>query len=131
MRASWPLRSGRPCIEVVLWRTADGTDYPRVLLADTGAGAADLDVELILAESDCLTCSRRRAGHTSITGAFAGYYSLFEIRVCVPVIGFDQIVIAAGVRSISRNFDGVAGYRFLNRFTFGNFGLRDQFGIEV
>jgi hypothetical protein len=31
---------------------------------------------------------------------------------------------------VPRPFDGIACFRFLNRFTYGNFGDPNQFGLE-
>jgi hypothetical protein len=52
------------------------------------------------------------------------------LRVRIPTLGFDQEVRAAGVPSIPAGFDGIACFAFLDRFTYGNFGDPDQFGLE-
>lgn len=47
-RVQWPLRHGRPCLEVVLTRMPAGSPWPRILLADSGAGSVSDDFELII-----------------------------------------------------------------------------------
>jgi hypothetical protein len=42
----------------------------------------------------------------------------------------DRQVRAAAVPAFPAGFDGVAGFRFLNRFTYGNFGDPTRFGLE-
>jgi hypothetical protein len=49
------------------------------------------------------------------------------IRNLIPQPGFDHNVSDVGVPNTPPNFDGIAGFRFLSRFTYGNFGLRNQF----
>jgi hypothetical protein len=34
-------------------------------------------------------------------------------------------------QSDGAHFAGIAGFRFLNRFTYGNFGNAGEFGLEV
>lgn len=129
-RLVWPLLNGRPVVEVVLTLNLTGTKLPRVLLADTGTGSAAASTDFILTESDCRACGRY-AGTIALTGAFAGIYKLFRTTVQIPALNFDQVLLAVGVPRIGRDYDGIAGYLFLNRFNFGNFGQRDHFGIEV
>ncbi len=64
-RVVWPLLGNRPMVEVVLTQVADGQPVTRRLLADTGAGTSQDDLELILPEADCLLCGARRAGESS------------------------------------------------------------------
>src|SRR5437870_2417617 len=47
-RVQWALRQGRPCVEVVLTLAVGDQPLPRILLADTGAGATTSAFELIL-----------------------------------------------------------------------------------
>ena len=46
-------------------------------------------------------------------------------------LGFDQIVRVIGVPSPPNGFEGIACFRFLNRFNFGNFANPEQFGLEM
>ena len=47
-RVHWPLRHGRPWVEVSLTLAADGQPFLRFLLADTCAGSRTAPFELIL-----------------------------------------------------------------------------------
>jgi hypothetical protein len=38
---------------------------------------------------------------------------------------------AVGVPNAPKGLDGIAGFRFLNRFTYGNFGNALEFGLET
>lgn len=60
-----------------------------------------------------------------------GFPSTYLIRVQVPRLGFDRNVRVVGVPSLPAGFDGIACFRFLNRFTYGNFGDPSQFGLEA
>ncbi len=46
-------------------------------------------------------------------------------------MGFDAVVQVAAVPANPQGFDGIAGFRFLNRFSYGNFGNRAEFGLET
>jgi hypothetical protein len=48
----------------------------------------------------------------------------------VPGLGFDQDVLVVGIAAPPAGFDGVACFRFLNQFTYSNFGDPQQFGLE-
>jgi hypothetical protein len=62
--------------------------------------------------------------------AYTGPHPVYLLRVQVPGLGFDLNIPVIGVRSLPPGFDGLAAFRFLNRFTHGNFGHPDQFGLE-
>jgi hypothetical protein len=64
-------------------------------------------------------------------GAYTGPFSLYERRVFIPNLGFSKRVRAVGVPTTPPNFDGIAGFRFLSRFTYGNFASKAQFGLEL
>jgi hypothetical protein len=123
----WPLRSERPRIEIILPR-ASGI-VVRSLLADTGAGNRRASFELVLAESDCLQLSRRPMGQTQLGGAYSGQFHVYSIEVRIPALQFIDNVPVVGVPAVPRNFDGIAGFKFLNRFQYGNFGDPDVFGL--
>lgn len=129
-RAQWPLQRGRPVVPVVLTLAATGQPVQRNLLADTGAGAAHVGFELLLEENDCLVCGGLSAPAVVLGGAFVGTFPVYVLRVQIPALSFDQNLRAVGVSKIPAGFDGVAGFRFLNRFTYGNFGDPKQFGLE-
>jgi hypothetical protein len=44
---------------------------------------------------------------------------------------FTSLVPAVGVPDPQNDFDGIACFRFLNRFTYGNFGDQGSFGLEL
>jgi hypothetical protein len=65
-----------------------------------------------------------------LRGAYSGHFPVYDIAVRLPALGFAQRLRAIGVPSHPRGFDGIAGFRFLKRFTYGNFGDSGQFGLE-
>ncbi len=129
-RAVWPLFHDRPSIRIGLTQAAGGQKTPRYLAADTGAGSMLAAFELILRESDCQLCGGVPAQVVVLGGAYAGSFLIYTLRVQVPELGFDDDVKVAGVPTVPVGFDGIAGFRFLNRFTYGNFGDPGQFGLE-
>src|SRR5205823_14717487 len=104
---------------------------PLLLLADTGAGSRTSRFELILDESDCLLCGGKTSSMIGLGGAYAGQYPIYQLRVQVPELGFARAVRVVGVPANPRGFEGIAGFRFLNRFTYGNFGNPAEFGLET
>jgi hypothetical protein len=52
------------------------------------------------------------------------------LRVQIPGLGFDQDRQVVGIAARPAGFDGNACFRFLNQFTYGNFGDPTQFGPE-
>jgi hypothetical protein len=129
-RVQWPLRRGRPCVQVVLTRASDRQPLMRTLLADTGAGSHATGLEFILDEADCQLCGGIPLRPVKLAGAYAGVFPVYALLVQLPARGFVQSLRAVGVPSIPAGFDGIACFRFLNRFTYGNFGDPGQFGLE-
>jgi hypothetical protein len=86
--------------------------------------------ELILEESDCLLCGGQASATVRLTGAYAGQYPLYQIPVQIPELGFATPIRVVGVPVNPRGFEGIACFRFLNRFTYGNFGNPAEFGLE-
>jgi len=117
-------------VQVVLALAPSGQPLPRTLLADTGAGSVNDDFELILAENDCLLCDGIPYPSVCLSGAYDGWFPLYDLAAQLPALGFSQTIRAVGVPSALAGFDGIACFRFLNRFTFGNFGDPSQFGLE-
>jgi hypothetical protein len=130
-RAVWPLRRGRPIIEVVLPAVPSPQPIGRILLADTGAGALHLPIDLILEEDDCLLGGGTPHKAIVLGGAYQGTFPTYVLRVQVAAIGFDRDVRVVGLPAVPTGFDGIACFRFLNRFTYGNFGDPGQFGLEA
>ena len=130
-RQQWPLSNGRPVIEIVLTFALSGNSVMRTLLADTGAGSARSGFELILNEQDCVLCDGIPCPTISLGGAYSGVFPVYLIQVRVPQLSFDQSVRAVAVPQTPAALDGIAGYRFLNRFSFGNSGDPAHFGLEL
>ena len=129
-RVLWPLWQSRPCVQVVLTLTANGQLLTRTLLADTGAGSRFVPFEIILDETDCLQCGGLPRFFVNVGGAYRGRFRVYEIAVLLPALGFSKNLRAVGIPSAPTGFDGIACFRFLNRFSYGNFGDPGQFGLE-
>lgn len=128
-RVTWPLLNDRPGVQVVLPLEGQPTAFD--LHADTGAGAASSAFDLILLEDDCWKCGSPEGSLIELTGAYAGgHYLLFRVRVQIPGLAFDAELIAVGVSAVPDGFQGVAGFRLLNRFDYGNFSNATHFGLE-
>jgi hypothetical protein len=130
-RQQWPLSHGRPIIEIALTLAPNGQMVTRTLLADTGAGTDQAGFDLILDEQDCLFCGGRPFRPVALGGAYTGSFPVYLLRVQVPQLGFDRYLRAVGVPQTPTDLDGIACFRFLNRFTYGNFGDSTRFGLEV
>ncbi len=129
-RVQWPLRHGRPCVEVVLILAQGGQPFPRILLADSGAGSQTDPFQLILDEDDCLLCGGFPYLSVTLGGAYVGSFPIYDLPVRLPALGFDRHMHAVGVPSVPAGFDGIACFGFLNRFSYSNFGDPSQFGLE-
>ena len=127
----WALRQGRPCVDVVLTLAVGGQPLVRSLLADTGAGSQFSVFELILDEDDCLLCGGKPDQPIALGGAYSGFFPTYLLPVTIPGVGFAQILRIVGVPSVPAGLDGIACFRFLNRFHYGNFGNRSVFGLET
>ena len=127
-RAQWPLRHRRPMVELTLPLVRG--KRRRQLLADTGAGSGESNFELILRETDC-----RRSPDNTVLGqvqlghAYSGWFNVYLIEVRIPRLDFADSVAVAAVPQVPEGFDGIACFRFLNRFHYGNFGDADMFGL--
>ena len=130
-RSHWQLSAGRPVIEIELIDSKTDDALPRLLLADTGGGDLGASFELILHEDDCLQYARFISHMAVLGGAYSGRVPVYSIRVRIPAIGFDEAVHAVGISDMDSDFDGIACFRFLNRFSYGNFGDRGAFGLEL
>ena len=130
-RMEWPLRRGRPCIQIVLTLMIDGQPLTRTLLADTGAGSRLANIDLILEEDDCLLCGGYPVKPIILRGAYVGSFPVYILPVQIPALGFAKSLRAVGVPSVPVGFDGIACFRFLNRFHYGNFGDAGVFGLEA
>jgi hypothetical protein len=130
-RMQWPLLHHRPNVEIVLAQAPDGGSVSRRLVADTGAGTALSGFELILGENDCLLCGGIPAQPVVLGGAYTGSFPVYVVRVQILALGFDHFVRAVALPACPTGFDGIACFRFLNRFNYGNFGDPSQFRLET
>ncbi len=129
-RVLWPLHLGRPRVQVNLTLAADGWQVTRTLLPDTGAGAWRSRFELLLQDSDCRLCGGTPLGTVTLGRAYKGPHPLYRLQIQIPGLGFDQGIWVVGITAPPAGFDGNACFRFLNRFTYGNFGDPTKFGLE-
>lgn len=130
-RAQWPLIGGRPVIQIELQLAQGGQRVARTLIADTGAGTSHSKFELLLDEDDCLLCGGSPLKSAVLGGAYAGHYPVYLLRVRIPTLAFDAAVPVVGVSGPPAGYDGIAWFRFLSRFTYGNFGNANQFVLET
>jgi hypothetical protein len=129
-RMEWPLRNGRPSVEIVLTLAAAGQPMVRALLADTGAGSSNSIFDLILDEVDCVLCGGIPGASLTLGGAYVGAFPLYDVAVQLPTLGFAKNLRVVGVPLLLMGFDGIACFSFVNRFSYGNFGKPGLFGLE-
>ncbi len=127
---AWPLVGGRPIVQVTLVGAA-GQTVSLDLLADTGAGAAASPFELLLEQQTCARYGGNPGQPINLQGAYAGSFPVYVVRATIAALNFDQYVRAVGVSTVPRSLSGIACFRLLNQFTFGNFGNLGQFGLEA
>jgi hypothetical protein len=133
-RVTWQLEHNRPIVKIHLAETASDHTATRTLLADTGAGGFDAPFELILSASDCQRYAGLRSGYeVALGGAIVGAYPMYAMRIEISMLSWSRRVqvVAAPDAACPAGFDGIACFRFLNLFAYGNFGDRRQFGLET
>ena len=86
--------------------------------------------ELILDEDDCLQCGGIPIHQVRLSGAYHGLFPVYLVDVRIPALSFDDSVPVVGVSSVPRGFDGIACFKFLRRFCYGNFGNPDGFVLD-
>jgi hypothetical protein len=129
--AQWPLQNERAVIQVVWSLSSGGQGLVRYLIADTGAGSRQSVFQLILAEHDCQRGGGILLGHAPLGGAYAGSFPLYLVDIRISQLNYHEPVPVVGVPQVPRGFDGIAGFKFLNRFHYGNFGNPDSFGLDL
>lgn len=82
-------------------------------------------------EDDCLQCGGIPSYPVNLGGAYAGMFPVYVVRIQIPALSLDRPLRVAGVPACPGGYDGIAGFRFLNRFTFSNFGDPSRFGLEL
>jgi hypothetical protein len=117
-------------LEVEVPAPGGGPDLIRRLVADTGAGSGKAIFQLMLAESDCLQAGGILMGKIRLAGAYAGWFPVYLVQIRIPLLKFGEPVPTVGVSHVPQGFDGVAGFKFLKRFHYGNFGDADRFGLD-
>lgn len=129
----WQLVRGRPIVGIELISHITGAGVTRTLLADTGAGSVQAPMDLILSEEDCLQFRMRDAGSVRLGRAIEGIFRAHWVSVSIPQLRVACLCIAIAVPSVylPQGLDGIACFRFLNRFAYGNFGNPSQFGLEM
>ena len=104
--------------------------HHRRLLADTGAGSNDSSFELLLREADCeRSADNTLLGQVQLGRAYSGWFNVYLIEVRIPRLDFAAAVPVVGVSQVPDGFEGIACFKFLNRFRYGNFGDADRFGL--
>jgi hypothetical protein len=90
-------------------------------------------MDLIVSDVDGGPFGRGPAGTVLLGGAYSGRFPAYWVEVTVPGIGFGGpcVAVAVPVGSLPQQLQGIACFHFLNRFTYGNFGDPDRFGLEV
>ena len=132
-RQVWPLHDECPIVQVHLRDAATGLTLMRTLLADTGAGKLGSPFELVLSQSDGQRCGERFLGFAGVGGAVSGLFPVHAVHIELPTLGVARQAhtLIVPTASLPHGFDGFACFRFLNAFTYGNFGQPDGFGLEV
>jgi hypothetical protein len=100
-------------------------------VADTGAGTRQSVFQLLLDGDDCIQTGAYVIGQVQLGGAYSGAFPVYLIDVRIPQLTFDDSVPVVGISQLPTGFDGIAGYRFLRRFQFGNYGDPDSFGLDL
>jgi hypothetical protein len=133
-RVTWPLEHDRPVVHVQFVETASEHRETRMLLADTGEGGLYAPFELIVRASDCQRyMGLRSSDDVALGGAIIGTYPIYAVRVEIPALSVARRVrvVAVSDTACPAGMDGITCFRFLNSFTYGNFGDRRQFGRET
>jgi hypothetical protein len=103
----------------------------RRVVADTGGGSDEAPFELILLDRDCISSDGVLEGQVSLHGAFAGWFNVYTVVTRVPALNFENDIRVVGVPNVPDGFDGIACFKFLNRFHYGNFGDPNVFGLST
>jgi len=132
-RQTWLLQDDLPVIEVLLLEPFTGSWESRTLLADTGAGPRFSPFEIVLSHADIARFGQQELGEAGVIGALQGRLTVFSVQLQIPRLGVDISVDALSAPSLSMlgGLDGIAAFRFLNSFFYGNFGSPYEFGLEV
>jgi hypothetical protein len=133
-RVTWLLEHDCPVVKIELVEPLSGARITRTLLADTGAGSRTDPFELILSESDCQQyLGLQSSDVVGLGGAITGTHPIYSMWVEISALSFARRVnvVAVPAAACPAGLDGFACFRFLNAFTYGNFGNGNQFGLEM
>lgn len=132
-RATWPLCDGRPVVHLIFHPPIDARPLSRTLLADTGAGRLQSRWHLLLSEEDCYVLKLHEVYPVSLTRAYDGTFPAYLVRVSIPSLITTKVLVAVAVPAadLSPGLDGLAGFRSLNSFGYGNFDAPTQFGLQT
>ncbi len=130
-RATWLLYNDLPVVEIQL-QDNFGFMHKRILLADTGAGPRHAPFQLVLSEADCKLQNSLRVDQVAIGGAIIGSFAVYRLEIGIPNLNLTCRVSVAAVPAgaLPEGLQGIAAFRFLNSFTYGNFGNENEFGLE-
>ncbi len=132
-RQTWLHHRDVPIIEVQLLEPFTGLWMSRKLLADTGAGPRFSPFEIVLSHADIARFSIEESGSVGVSGALQGQLQIHKIQLQIPALNVNRFVgaLSAPASSLLMGLDGIAAFRFLNLFSFGNFGNPGEFGLEL
>lgn len=132
-RFLWPLQNGQPVVSLYLRDVETGVLSPRTLLADTGAGDASTSVELILSQRDGEQFGQEWVGIAQAGGFVRGNFEIQLVPITIPVLKVSRLAAALLIPAteLPQGLDGIAGFRLLNAFAYGNFGDSKRFGLET
>jgi len=132
-RQTWLLHNDLPVIEVLLLEPFTGSWESLTLLADTGAGPRFSPFEIVLSHADIARFGQEESGFAGVSGALQGQFRVHRVRLQIPSLRVDLAVdaLSAPSSSLIGGLDGIAAFRFLNSFSYGNFGSPYEFGLEV
>src|SRR5262249_10812049 len=127
-RVTWPHRYGRPSVRAEL-TLPDGRTLTLDLLVCTAAGPADSPFDLLLEETDCRLCGGQPGPRVRLHGmtCYESSFPSYALPVRIPELAYDDDLTAVAVRAAPPGFDGIACFRFLERFYYGNFGKAGEF----
>lgn len=132
-RVCWSHRGGRPVIELTFHPPYNGGEFTRTLLADTGAGSLLSSWDVVLSAEDCRNLQLGEYTVARLGGALTGAFPTYFVEAIIPSLRITRLIIAVAIPAaqLPPHIDGIAGFRFLNAFTYGNFGDGTQFCLET
>jgi hypothetical protein len=71
------------------------------------------------------------SGPVVLSGAYAGTFTVLTVHIEIPALQAAMWIRAVAAHNPPPGFDGIACFRFLKRFSYGNFGDPGKFGLEL